>query len=134
MKRQRIKELEKKRREDNLSIYLNKKKEEEINKTNYLLQKNKIGKSKEKNLNNSNSMISNKTYDKNKKEKISNVINKNNHAYSNYKTPKKKNYQIPVKKNVKTVSPDFPNKTNKIYSKGIIKKFPAKKEQNQKEK
>ena len=76
LKRQRIKELEKKRREDNLSIYLNKKKEEEINKTNYLLQKNKIGKSKEKNLNNSNSMISNKTYDKNKKEKISNVINK----------------------------------------------------------
>ena len=56
---------------------------------------------------------------------------KNNHVYSNYKTPKKKNYQIPVKKTVKTVSPDFPNKTNKIYSKGIIKKLPAKKEQNQ---
>ncbi len=53
---------------------------------------------------------------------------KNNHIYGNYKTPKKKNYQIPVKKNVKTVSPDFPNKTNKIYSKGVIKKFPQKKE------
>ena len=53
---------------------------------------------------------------------------KNNHIYGNYKTPKKKNYQIPVKKNVKTVSPDFPNKTNKIYSKGVIKKFPQKKD------
>jgi Dullard-like phosphatase family protein len=56
---------------------------------------------------------------------------KNNHVYGNYKTPKKKNFQIPVKKNVKTVSPDFPNKSNKIYSKGIVKRFPSKKEQNQ---
>ena len=56
---------------------------------------------------------------------------KNNHIKGNYKTPKKKNFQIPVKKNVKTVSPDFPNKTNKIYSKGLVKKFPSKKEQNQ---
>ena len=56
---------------------------------------------------------------------------KNNHVYGNYKTPKKKNYQIPIKKNVKTVSPDFPNKSNKIYSKGIVKRFPSKKEQNQ---
>ena len=55
---------------------------------------------------------------------------KNNNAKGNYKTPKKKNFQIPVKKNVKTVSPDFPNKKNKIYSKGIVKKLPAK-EQNQ---
>ena len=58
-------------------------------------------------------------------------ITKNNHIKGNYKTPKKKNFQIPVKKNVKTVSPDFPNKTNKIYSKGFVKKFPYKKEQNQ---
>ena len=40
---------------------------------------------------------------------------KNNHIKGNYKTPKKKNFQIPVKKNVKTVSPDFPNKKNKIF-------------------
>ena len=58
-------------------------------------------------------------------------ITKNNHIKGNYKTPKKKNFQIPVNKNVKTVSPDFPNKTNKIYSKGIVKKFPSQKEQNQ---
>ena len=53
-------------------------------------------------------------------------ITKNNNAKGNYKTPKKKNFQIPVKKNVKTVSPDFPNKTNKIYSKGVVKKLPLK--------
>ena len=58
-------------------------------------------------------------------------IKKNNQASTNYKTPKKKNYQIPVKKNVKTVSPEFQNKTNKIYSKGIPKKSQAKKEINQ---
>ena len=39
---------------------------------------------------------------------------KNNHIKGNYKTPKKKNFQIPVKKNVKTVSPDFPNKNSKV--------------------
>ena len=57
-------------------------------------------------------------------------ISKNNHIKGNYKTPKKKNYQIPVKKTVKTVSPDFQNKTNKIYSKGVVKKFQSKKDQN----
>ena len=56
---------------------------------------------------------------------------KNNQIYGNYKTPKKKNYQIQVKKTVKTVSPDFPNKTNKVYSKGIVKKFQGKQETNQ---
>ena len=58
---------------------------------------------------------------------------KNSHIKGNYKTPKKKNFQIPVKKNVKTVSPDFLNKANKIYSKGVVKKFQPKKEQNQTE-
>jgi Dullard-like phosphatase family protein len=58
-------------------------------------------------------------------------IKKNNQAISNYKTPKKKNYQIPIKKNIKTVSPDLPNKTNKIYTKGIAKKCTAKKDKNQ---
>ena len=56
---------------------------------------------------------------------------KNNQIYGNYKTPKKKNYQIQVKKTVKTISPDFPNKTNKVYSKGIVKKFQGKQETNQ---
>ena len=56
---------------------------------------------------------------------------KTNHIKGNYKTPKKKMFQIPVKKSLKTVSPDFPNKTNKIYSKGVVKKFPSQKEQNQ---
>ena len=56
---------------------------------------------------------------------------KNNHIKGNYKTPKKKVFQIPVKKSLKTVSPDFTNKTNKIYSKGVVKKFPSQKEQNQ---
>ncbi len=57
-------------------------------------------------------------------------LKKNNQTSTNYKTPKKKNYQIPVKKNIKTVSPDLPNKTNKIYTKGIVKKCQAKKEKN----
>ena len=58
-------------------------------------------------------------------------ITKNNQVKGNYKTPKKKNFQIPGKKNLKTISPDFQNKTNKIYSKGIAKKVPLK-EQNKK--
>ncbi len=58
-------------------------------------------------------------------------IKNNNQISTNYKTPKKKNYQIPVKKNLKTVSPDFQNKTNKIYTKGIAKKLPTKKEKKQ---
>ena len=58
-------------------------------------------------------------------------IKNNNQTFTNYKTPKKKNYQIPVKKNLKTVSPDFQNKTNKIYTKGIAKKLPTKKEKKQ---
>ena len=54
--------------------------------------------------------------------------NKNN-IKGNYKTPKKTNFQnfkIPLKKNGKTISPDFINKKNKIskvYSKGIITKI-----------
>ena len=56
-------------------------------------------------------------------------VTKNNQVKGNYKTPKKKNFQIPGKKNVKTISPDFQNKTNKIYSKGVPKKLPLR-EQN----
>ena len=56
-----------------------------------------------------------------------------NGNYGNYKTPKKnifQNFQIPVKKNEKSISPENLKKINKIYSKGTIKNFTNKNHKN----
>ena len=72
--RQKTRDEQKKKREEKLKITLNKKREEEINKTNYLLNKKLKSKKKENSLNNINSNST--ILQRNKKLKISNVINK----------------------------------------------------------
>ena len=67
LERQKMKDEQKKQKEEKLKEYLNKKREEEINKNNPLLHKK--GKNKD-NINSS------KTLDKNKKAEIKNAINK----------------------------------------------------------
>ena len=72
--RQKKREEQKKKREEKLREFLNKKKEDEINKNNPLLNKKNKRKNKENNLNTK--TISSKTSDKNKKENINNTITK----------------------------------------------------------
>lgn len=72
--RQKTRDEERKKREEKLKITLNKKREEEINKTNYLLNKKFKAKKKENSLNNINSNST--ILQRNKKLKTNNVINK----------------------------------------------------------
>ena len=80
LERQKMKDEQKKKKEEKLKEYLNKKKEDEINKNNFLLIKNNKGKNKDNNLNNSinlsTSKTSAKTLEKNRKIEIKNAINK----------------------------------------------------------
>ena len=73
LERQKIKDEQKKKKEEKLKEFLNKKEEEEINKNNPLLNKKTKGK-KDSNLNSGNT--SSKTLNKNKKANINNAINK----------------------------------------------------------
>ena len=75
LERQKIKDEQKRKKEEKLKEYINKKKQDEINKNNFLLTKRK-GKNKDNNLNNSINLSTSAKTEKNRKIEIKNAINK----------------------------------------------------------
>ena len=107
LERQKLKDEQKRKKEEKLKEFLNKKKEEEINKNNPLIKVNKKINEKE-NLNSS--TTSSKTLNKNQKVKINNAINK---LYEWDKKRKEKIYQKRKTKNEKMEQFDYMPKINK---------------------
>ena len=107
LERQKLKDEQKRKKEEKLKEFLNKKKEEEINKNNPLIKVNKKINEKE-NLNSS--TTSSKTFNKNQKVKINNAINK---LYEWDKKRKEKIYQKRKTKNEKMEQFDYMPKINK---------------------
>ena len=107
LERQKLKDEQKKKKEEKLKEFLNKKNEEEINKNNPLLKVNKKIKEKD-NLNSS--TTSSKTLNKNQKVKINNTINK---LYEWDKKRKEKIYQKRKTKNENMEQFDYVPKINK---------------------
>jgi hypothetical protein len=107
LERQKLKDEQKKKKEEKLKEFLTKKNEEEINKDNPLLKVNKKIKDKD-NLNSS--RTSSKTLNKTQKVKIDNTINK---LYEWDKQRKEKIYQKRKTKNEKMEKFDYAPKINK---------------------